>query len=44
MHNYFILTDEELFDLIKQDQQLAFNELYNRYKKPMVGLALKKNG
>lgn len=41
MHNYFILTDEELFDLIKQDQQLAFNELYNRYKKPMVGLALK---
>lgn len=42
MHNYFILSDEELFDLIKNEDELAFSELYNRYKRPMIGLALKK--
>ncbi len=42
MHNYFILSDEELFDLVKKNEEPAFNELYNRYKRPMVGLALKK--
>ena len=42
MQHYFILNDEELFDLIKINDERAFSELYNRYKRPMVGLALKK--
>lgn len=42
MRNYLIISDEDLFHLIKQDDALAFSELYNRYKRPMLALAMKK--
>lgn len=42
MHKHFILADEDLFTLLKDGDALAFAELYNRYKRPLVGLALKK--
>jgi len=42
MPKYLTLTDEELFSLIKNDNEQAFAELYNRYKRPLVAFALKK--
>ena len=42
MSTYLHSTDEELLDLIKKEDKHAFSELYNRYKKPLVALALSK--
>lgn len=42
MSIYLNFTDEELLDLIKTEDKYAFSELYNRYKKPLVSLALSK--
>lgn len=35
-------TDEELFRLIKKGSRRAYEELYDRYKRPLVAYALKK--
>ena len=37
-------TDEILFDLLKQGNREAFEELYHRYKRPLMAYALKKVG
>lgn len=42
MKNYRVLSDEALFELIKKGEERAFTALYDRYKKPLVALALKK--
>lgn len=35
-------SDEELFHFIKNGERLAFEELYDRYKRPLVAYTLKK--
>ena len=35
-------SDEALFDLLKQGKREAFEELYHRYKRPLMAYALKK--
>ncbi len=42
MTSYDRQTDEVLFELIKADDESAFTELYHRYKRPLVALAVKK--
>lgn len=39
MKNYQLLSDEELFVLIKQDNQSAFSALFDRYWKKMLAKA-----
>ncbi|MDR6785501.1 RNA polymerase sigma-70 factor (family 1) [Pedobacter africanus] len=41
MNNYKVLTDPELFDLIKKEDDKAFGELYTRYWKDMYHNACK---
>jgi len=35
-------SDEKLFDFIKQGDRKAYEELYDRYKRPLVGYVLRK--
>ncbi len=37
-----ILTDEELYHFVKDNDRLAFTELYERYKRPLLVYVLKK--
>lgn len=39
---YYVLSDEELIDLCKRNDILAFNEIYNRYRNFLLFSALKK--
>src|ERR1700761_41337 len=42
MYNYNILNDKELIDLLQQDDELAFTEIYNRYWKILLTVAANK--
>lgn len=37
--NYSILSDEQLLSLIQKDDQLAFDEVYKRFWRPLFGMA-----
>ncbi|MEH6305816.1 sigma-70 family RNA polymerase sigma factor [Olivibacter sp. CPCC 100613] len=37
-----VLTDEELYDHVKNDDERAYTELYERFKRPLLVYALKK--
>lgn len=41
LKNIFLLTDEELIRLLKEGEQLAFTEIYNRYWKKLYFIAYK---
>ncbi|WP_270088403.1 RNA polymerase sigma factor [Sphingobacterium sp. SYP-B4668] len=36
------ISDEKLFDFVKEGDRRAYEELYDRYKRPLVAYALKK--
>ncbi len=42
MFIYKSLADIQLLSLLKDDDQLAFNEIYNRYWKSLLSIAVKK--
>ena len=42
MTDYTLLSDQELFDLLKSDDKIAFSEIYNRYKGPLYIHAFNK--
>lgn len=42
MSNLSVLSDEELFDLVKNDDRKAFEMLYDRYKRSLFVYATKK--
>jgi RNA polymerase sigma-70 factor (ECF subfamily) len=42
MSDYSSLADQELLQLMKQDKQPAFDELYNRYWKKVLAVAIHK--
>lgn len=42
MRNYKVLSDEALFERTKSGDGRAFATLYDRYKMPLIALALKK--
>jgi len=44
MHNYKALNDNELVDLLRGDDEVAFNEIYNRYWDKLYILSKKRLG
>ncbi|ANI90061.1 hypothetical protein A9P82_12665 [Arachidicoccus ginsenosidimutans] len=42
MNAYLSLSDNELVDLLKRDDKVAFTEIYNRYSEKMVTIAYVK--
>ena len=43
MENFYVLTDQELFLLVKQDDCIAFTQIYQKYWKVLFNTAYKRN-